>query len=789
MVDARSIDHPTARQRGIGRHVTGLLQGLVDIDAPVIAMCSNAAELAIVADAVDGLTTAVWSPESVRDRLAGETWYLATQLLLHPITLDPIPSIITQARLPVAALMYDVIPYLRPLKYLADPNPRRQAPLRAALARTVDVMLANSHYVRDTATDALMFPRDRIRTVGVGVTSNFQPSSVAPRPRPTRLLRDGGDRYVVAVTGTDDRKNTEGLLRAWSLLPRSVRATTYLVVATGHTPAVLSTWQKWARDVEVADDVVFTGHVSDDEMVALLQGAALSVFPSLDEGFGLPVIEAAACGCPVICSDVTSIPEVLDEPRACFDPTDPPAIAAAVARGLSDPAHREMLLAAGARAVLRWSWPSVAADIVLALTEIGPRRPMRHRTPDRRIAMAGPFAGSPSGIGAYDEAVVAAVERRRATDVGVPLLDVFVDGSGASQPTDVAAGRRPVRAIGRYAKPWDYDHVIAVLGSSPHHVATAELALAERCHVWLHEASLVGVHLGLAHASGSESWAIAHVRDRLERDETPATRALLAEGDLLDAPRFDELGVTLLGETLDSARSVIVTTSAAAGTVRRLRPDGPPVLVLPLGHPPVIRPDGLPSTPELVAVGWLASNKNPTLAVDVLALLDPSVTLTFVGPSAGDTTAEVARYAAALGVADRVTFTGRLDDDRYAATIARGRVGLQLRTSHRGEMSAAITDLLARGVPTVTTLTTAAPASAGLTVVEPVAASIAAGIRPLLDDDTWTAASNDAIARAEAWTFDDVAAALVAWLDEVDDLPPSTVRHASVPLASRPLHD
>ena len=155
LVDARSIGHPTARQRGIGRHVTGLLQGLVEIDARVVALCSNAGEREIVAAAVEGLDTDVWTVGAVRRRLGPETWYLATQLFLHPIPLDPIPAVITRARLPVAALMYDVIPYRHPSEYLAEPNPRNQAQLRAPLARTVDLMLAN---VTVTTTVNIMVP-------------------------------------------------------------------------------------------------------------------------------------------------------------------------------------------------------------------------------------------------------------------------------------------------------------------------------------------------------------------------------------------------------------------------------------------------------------------------------------------------------------------------------------------------------------------------------------------------------------------------------------------------------
>jgi glycosyltransferase involved in cell wall biosynthesis len=407
------------------------------------------------------------------------------------------------------------------------------------------------------------------------------------------------------------------------------------------------------------------------------------------------------------------------------------------------------------------------------------------------VAIAGPFAGSVSAIGRYDESVVDALDRRRAADPTVPRVDPFVDGSGTSEPTP--SGRaRPVRAIGRYVKPWDHDHLVAVLGSSPSHVATAELALAQRCHVWLHDASLVGVHLGLAHQSGSRQWADAHVTERLARDENEAALALVG-ADLLDAPRFDELGIRLLGEALDRARSVIVSSPQAAAIVRDLRPDGAPILVLPLAHPPLVPPPGPPAGRDVVAVGWLADNKSPELALDVLARLDTDVTLSFVGPTVGETADRIRALAEERGLAGRVTITGRLDDDAYRTRLHASRVGLQLRRSERGEMSAATLDLLAHGIPTVTTMVTAGPPSPGLQIIGADATDLAAAVTSLLDDEPWQAASADALDRAGRWTFDDVASALLAWLDDAEGSARGSVQHASTviagsaPLASPPL--
>lgn len=793
LVDARPVDHPTARQRGIGRYVTGLLRGLVEIGAPVRALHGSDVEAQVLADAVPGLTLERWSPQVVRGHARPGTWYVATQLMLHPVPLDPIPRVITESGLPVAAVMYDVIPYRFPKQYQVDPSARRQAQLRAPLARTCDALLAISRFAATTASHELDYPLDRIAMIGAGVEPQFAPRSVRPLPRAERVLPASVERYVVSVTGGDERKNTEGLLRAFGQLDEPLRSTHHLVIATAHSPAVLQRWEAWAEEAGVRDRVIFTGAVDDDEMVSILQGARLAVMPSLEEGFGLPVVEAAACGVPVICSNLTSLPEVLDEPSACFDPRDPADIARAIAAALTDDAHRQILLAAGAWAAARWTWTRVARDTVDALEMLGPRWPRPIRSPKRRMAIVGPAVGSDSAIGQYDERVIESVRR----DAGAREVEVYVDGSTSQLPTadtdPTRAVRWPARSIGRFHKPWDFDDIVAVLGSSPSHAATAALAERVPCHVWMHEASLVGVHVGVAHASGSESWAVAHVQELLTANEPGDVVAAIAEESILDAAAFDAAGITLLAGTLDRARSAIVSSERAALTVRHIRPSGPPLLVMPIAFPSIRGPESAtPPGREIVAVGWLAPNKAPLVALAVLRAVADQVDaqLTFVGPTIDDVAAEVRTEAARLGIADRVTITGRLSDDQYRDRLANARVGLQLRTGDRGEMSAAVADLMAHGIPTVTTMSTAGPSSAGLRLVDlDVDEIVDAVVRLLSDDEHWRSGSSDALARAASWTFDDVARELLRWLDDVDDLDPATIRRVGPSLASPAPHD
>ena len=479
LVDARPLDHPTARQRGIGRYTLGLLSGLHEIGAPVVAMYERDTEAVLLAEAVPGLALERWSPQAVRRHTADGTWYLATQLMLHPIPLDPVPRIITDAALPVAAVMYDVIPERYPEQYQQRPTARAQVRLRGMLSRTLDALLAISRFAADTAADELHFPRDRIRVIGAGVESQFTPPVGDPWSRLHRVLLRDERRLVVAVAGGDARKNTHRLLQAWGALPTAIRTSHRLVVLGAHEPSVLSQWHSWAAEAGIADGVCFTGAVTDDEMVAVHQAAALAVMPSTEEGFGLPVLEAAACGCPVICSGVSSLPEVLDEPEAEFDPYRSGAIAAAIERALTDEDHRDLLRAAGRRAVQRCTWSNTARSVIQALTELGPRQPRSLRMVPRRLALAGRFDQSP--LGTANTLVAEALGRQP----DAPQVHLLVDGTSSPEPTAAGARRFPVRALGRFLHPSMFDHVVAVLGDADDHVATAALVSRHPAHLWL----------------------------------------------------------------------------------------------------------------------------------------------------------------------------------------------------------------------------------------------------------------------------------------------------------------
>ena len=460
LVDARAVDHPTAGGRGIGNWTAGLLRGLAEIGMPVTALVDPLVERPSVI-AEGSVEVRQWSPQAVRQHAGAH--YVATGLFLPPVPFDPIPRAVTEAGLPVVGVMYDVIPFRMPDVYFVDDDAIRQARLRAQLARTIDLTVAISRFAAETAVDVIGLDPRRVRVVGAGVGAAFVPARHPSRPSP---------KIVVAVTGADPRKNTDGLLEAWARLAPRTRADHALHVVAGVPPEQEAAWRAMAEDLGCAGSVRFRGALRDDEVVELLQQSTLAVQPSLDEGFGLPVLEAAACGVPSICSDVSSLPEILDEPTATFDPRDPAGVAAAIERSLTDDAHRSRLLAAGARAVARWRWELVARRLVEAIADVapapGPRRPV-----PARLALIGP----------PEVRQLAQAMRRDAGEAVIALVDA---GATAERVAGDGGLVWPAAAFGRHVRAHDIDDLVAVIDGRSHEVA-GRAAAAVPSHVWIRQ--------------------------------------------------------------------------------------------------------------------------------------------------------------------------------------------------------------------------------------------------------------------------------------------------------------
>jgi glycosyltransferase involved in cell wall biosynthesis len=165
---------------------------------------------------------------------------------------------------------------------------------------------------------------------------------------------------VLSVSAHRPHKNIERLIDAMARIEEPA-----ILVIPGYETRWEEDLRAHARRVGASERVRFLGWISDGELEGLYEAAICLAFPSLAEGFGLPVLEAMMCGLPVACSDAASLPEIAGEAALYFDPLDTGAIAEAVATLLRDADLRERLAAAGRERAAGFTWPRAAAETVV----------------------------------------------------------------------------------------------------------------------------------------------------------------------------------------------------------------------------------------------------------------------------------------------------------------------------------------------------------------------------------------------------------------------------------------
>jgi glycosyltransferase involved in cell wall biosynthesis len=301
---------------------------------------------------------------------------------LEPVSLDGLwPPRLRSSALVVT--LHDLIPGVFPDENMPDPAVRRFYWSRLEIVRQADRVLSVSGATAADAVRLLGTRPDKLSVTGGGVSDEFTPpeSRTAARSELRRLRPPIDGEFLLYTGGMDYRKNVGGLLSAYAGLPAELRRT-YQLVIVGRL-GLTNDYGPFAGQAEslgISDRVVFTGYVSDEELVLLYQAATLFVFPSLYEGFGLPVVEALACGAPAIVGRNSSLVELVDREEALVDPADPSSIQAALARALTDPELLERLRQPEIRN--QFSWRKIAERTAAAYTEVARRRrPPRRETP------------------------------------------------------------------------------------------------------------------------------------------------------------------------------------------------------------------------------------------------------------------------------------------------------------------------------------------------------------------------------------------------------------------------
>ncbi|HEX7649767.1 MAG TPA: glycosyltransferase family 1 protein, partial [Noviherbaspirillum sp.] len=299
-----------------------------------------------------------------------------------------------------ATVLYDFIPWLFPDQYLDRvPSYRQWYERRLAALHRFDLLLAISEATRQDAIKILGIAPERVVNISGAAGEIFRPMPEAEQQR-IDTARFGITRPFVLYTGNADyRKNLTGMVEAYARLPMALRKGHQLVL--NQVGSDVAAFRKRVHALGLTDDdVVITGHITDEELICLYTQCKVFVFPSLYEGFGLPILEAMACGAPVIAANNSSIPEVAGREDILFDASNPASIAASLQEVLANDSRRKELSAYSIDRAKFFSWDRCAKLTWEAIEACHAERqavPARHllpHLPKPRIAVVCPLTSA-----------------------------------------------------------------------------------------------------------------------------------------------------------------------------------------------------------------------------------------------------------------------------------------------------------------------------------------------------------------------------------------------------------
>lgn len=229
-------------------------------------------------------------------------------------------------------------------------------------ASRADRLIVISHHTKDDVRRSFSLPDDKIDVVFCGVEETFYPRG--PDEVEAFRARQGlPERMILSVSSLEPRKNLGRLLRAFAQV-RKQWPTGHKLVLAGAPGWGYQSFFDLVEQLGLQDDVLFPGFIPQDDLPLWYSAADLFVYPSLYEGFGLPPLEAMACGVPVVVSNASSLPEVVGEAGILVDPYDVEALAAAMVRVLRDRGLAAVMREAGLARARQFTWDRAARAVV-----------------------------------------------------------------------------------------------------------------------------------------------------------------------------------------------------------------------------------------------------------------------------------------------------------------------------------------------------------------------------------------------------------------------------------------
>lgn len=648
----------------------------------------------------------IYLPFADRKELYGKTiknYLRKNQIDLFYITSpfdDCIPSYEEEwlEGIPVVVIVYDIIPYVLKEHYLPDSNTMAKYMERVEKLRWANRLLVISQSVKDDLIHYLSFSPEKIAVIWGAPGKQFKKISVTAEEKATIGNKFGITKEFIMCTGGDDeRKNIAGLIQAFGKLPEELRNHYQLVVVCKLRSASVERYSELAREAKVADSVIFTNFISDQELLQLYNLASLVAFPSKYEGFGLPVVEAWACGTPVLTSKNSSLGQIGGDAAILVDPY----LIDDISRGLSEALNKERLsefAQRGKERLTMFQWDKVARLTIDVFCKMK-KENLQKAGPSirRRIAFFTPLPPKQSGISDYSVDILNALSAYY--DIDVFIEDGYEADCVLPENVRIFAHEEYER---RRLKYWD---TVFQMGNSIYHIYMWPYIQKYRGTVVLHDYNMHDIFQ--IEAFSRRHGDLTLYREILAHDlEEKTIEKYMQEIEIRKPVQFNK--IELNGYITDYAERIIVHSEEAYRKLltkdigRRVAVIRSYTKIEPL--PDITAEKRKLNIPEdtivIAAFGHVNHAKRvlPIMrAFAKLARRNEKALLVYGGQLLPEKEDAFWNECKGLGLEGRVVVTGYISLDKFETYINATDICMNLRWPYNGETSGSLMRILGKG--------------------------------------------------------------------------------------------
>ncbi|URM31142.1 glycosyltransferase [Cytobacillus firmus] len=607
-----------------------------------------------------------------------------------------------------AVILYDLIPLIYPNAYLNSPHLKERYLRILDFIKSCDIIFAISEHTKKDAVRLANINPDKIKVIYGGVDRQFR---VVPKINKQGIMKKYKitKPYVLCTGGIDFRKNLNLLINSFATVNRKLAWGYQLVIVCAANEQEKQQLYNYAASKGINNnDIILTGYIPNMDLVLLYNLAEAFAFPSLYEGLGFPVLEAMACGLPVLTSNNSSLDEIASDAAYKVDPNNAVKISNGLMELLINKKLQNKLRRKGIIHSSRFNWNKTSNLVMQSLMSF----PLKNNTEEKflpnivsaendksrkKVAVFSPLPPLESGISIYFKNILDELSKHY--DISIFIDEGYIPEKNISHNKNINIYNHSTFE----EKKNEYSHIIYQMGNSLYHAYMLPYMQKYKGVIILHDLNLHGLTNAITLAKGDKKGYLRILMDDYKRNEAFRIIRKVTSGS--KDGRFEKIIVNK--HFINNSKLIIVHNEHSKRILSKKGINNVEVLNLPTHLPSLIEKSNMEDKLVLSCFSHVSSNRNIEIIIKSARRLFErgfrKFHLNIIGKYDPQYLIKLKEMVSQFNLNDHVTFTGYVNDKIYSEYLANTDIGINIRFPTNGETSLTLLELLSYGKPVIVT--------------------------------------------------------------------------------------